>query len=170
MILSIAFGILIVGASLLVQTVVLPALGVSALAPHLVLAAIMAVGLTTGKLPGLAAGALTGLTMDLLFTPGLGFYALPLSVLGYWAGALDNWAPEAWGIPPLIIGIGYVGFKAYEAVVQVVAGRITGFTWAMAGRAGINLVMTMAVAFFLYIVCHLFYEHRRRIAQASSNW
>lgn len=169
MIASILFGALILALAMAVQTIVLPALGVTALAPNLVLAAVMVMGLCCGKLPGLFAGLIPGLLLDILLTSGIGLYALPLTLLGYWAGALDNWAPEAWGIPPIIVGIGYVAMKGYEAVVQLLSQQMSAFTWAMLGRAAVCLIMTMAVTFLLYIFCHLFYERRRR-RQTVINW
>ena len=77
MIASILFGALILALAMAVQTIVLPALGVTALAPNLVLAAVMVMGLCCGKLPGLFAGLIPGLLLDILLTSGIGFYALP---------------------------------------------------------------------------------------------
>lgn len=82
-----ALGIL---ANLLLETVFLPSYNIAGIRPDTVIAAVVCIGILRGSASAGAYGMVTGFLIDILYSPYMGYFALPYSLIGFTAGLFSQ--------------------------------------------------------------------------------
>jgi rod shape-determining protein MreD len=135
--------VLAVGIGFLVQTSVLPAVGLSSAIPVLY-AAVAVLGVTLGSRTGAIAGFGAGLMLDLTGAGVLGVGALTGSLLGAACGALTvyrwRWSGLLW-----VWMYTFLGCASYTVVNAVLSGRTPSidatWLWMLGGSAVASAVL-----------------------------
>jgi rod shape-determining protein MreD len=163
MIVDILFTAALMLLSFLCQTVLLPVLGVTSLAPYLVLASVVCVALLCGSYAGMAAGALAGCALDVFFCPAIGMTAIPLAAIGFMTGARSSrFRQENLIAPALYSLIGALVSDAFSMFLLYFTRNSAVMTGAVALRCLLSALMTGGAALPIYIVCYRVYMRGKR--------
>lgn len=153
-----------------IQTALLPVLGLTTLRPDLLLLVVVAVALHDGALTGLRVGFAAGLLTDLLVLQSpVGLAALIATTLGFAVGTLRPYlAPESVTAPLLVALVttllGTFGF----GVLVLLLGEDRGTPLALLqGAVGVALVSTLVAPVVLRVTDRLLVRVPRQGAAAD---
>ncbi|NLG37419.1 MAG: rod shape-determining protein MreD [Clostridiales bacterium] len=163
MILDMLFTVALMLISFLAQTVLLPALGVTSLAPHLVLASVVCVALLCGSYAGMTAGVLAGCALDVFFCPAIGMTAIPLAAIGFLAGVKSSRFHKENLIAPAILSVvGVLASDVFSMFLLYFTRSPAVITGAVAFRCFLSALMTGGAALPIYLVCYRVYTRGKR--------
>lgn len=147
----------------LAQTVVFPVLGITAVAPNLLIASAVSVALLCGPYVGMTAGALAGCVLDIFFSPGVGVTAMPLAAIGYLAGVKNTrFRPENVLAPAVIALLGHMGMDLFSLILLYLTRNPAALGGAVFLRGILSALMTGAVAVPAYLLCYRVYTRGNR--------
>ena len=152
----------------LIQTAVFPALGIRSIAPELLIPILVLTTLRASRICAALLAAVFGLLMDVLYTPGIGIYGLSyvLSVcMTTWLAGLLSDDNIFTFLCAVLCGLLTEGI--INTVVIFFARMPLEFTGVSLLRHLLNIALTEAAAFVLYLLLGLWYdkfEEKRRIA------
>jgi len=154
-----------------VQMAVFPAWGITAVAPRLVLPMIISVSLLCGPRAGGTAGLIVGIVWDAMFSPGLGFAALPLFVVGMVCFSLTKRFQTGNVVLPMLctmVGYFFMDFFAW-AIMYLMRqpASILGVVWL---RMLMSASITTLFAVAIHWVFHKFYGRQARQRPQSWMW
>jgi rod shape-determining protein MreD len=163
MIVDILFSIGMLLAAFLGQTVALPVLGITSLAPNLIVSVVTCIALLCGPYAGIAAGALAGCVEDVFFSPGVGMAAIPLAVIGFALGS-QSWRFRRENIvaPPVLAFLSHIAADLCALALLYFTRNQAAVTGAVALRCLLSAALTGGTALPVYFLCFRVYTRGKR--------
>lgn len=151
-------------AAFLLQTAVLPTLGVTSVAPDLIFAVLIPAAMLWQPIPTAFMGAAAGLLVDILFGHGIGLYAIAYLLAPWLAGMYGRQFFRENAFIPAGLAAAALVLRELATMVFVYLDRMPmTVTWAYAFRVLASALLTAG----LTIPFHLFFygdqlKHERR--------
>lgn len=134
-------------AAFFLQTAILPAIGISSVAPDLLFAVLIPASMLWLPIPTAFMGAAAGLLMDILFGHGIGMYSIFYLAAPWVAGAYCKQFYRENAFVPASIAGGAVVAREIFILIMMYLGRMTvGITWGLVLRVLACAVLTMGLA------------------------
>lgn len=152
-------------AAFLLQTAILPAFGVTSLAPDLIFAVLIPSAMLWRPIPVAFMGAALGIMVDILFGHGIGAYAIPYLLAPWLAGVYGKQFFRENAFLPAGIAAGAVLARELGLGLLIYLGRMPiALTWGIMLRMLGSAAMTMglAIPYHLVIYGSLLKHERRR--------
>lgn len=152
-------------AAFFIQTAVLPAFGVSSVAPDIIFAVLIPAAMLWEPIPTAFMGAAVGLMMDILFGHGIGMYSIPYLAAPWLAGVYVKQFFRENAFLPAGIAAGAVLARELLIALMIYLGRMEiAITWAIVFRMLGSALMTMglAIPYHLLFYGFLLKNERRR--------
>lgn len=151
-------------AAFLLQTAVLPAFGVTAVAPDLIFAVLIPAAMLWQPIPVAFMGAAVGIMVDILFGQGIGAYAIPYLLAPWLAGIYGKQFFRENAFLPAGIAAGSFVARELLLAVFIFLGRMPiTITWGIVFRILGSAAITMGLSIPYHL---LFYgsalKHERR--------
>jgi rod shape-determining protein MreD len=142
--------IFIILLSIILQSTVIPYFSLAGIYPDLVLAAVMVLSLWYGRLPGIWAGFLTGLLLDIWAPELLGLRALAMTITGALVGLFESSRVNTGPISQFFLFV--LGSSIHDTIVFISTTGTTDalfpFLWGEAApRAFFTAMFGMALIF-----------------------
>lgn len=137
----------------ILQTTVFKTLQIASVSPNLIVVLVAAIGFMRGKKEGMIIGFISGLFVDLYFSPVLGLYSLLYMLIGYINGLFKNeFFPEDIKLPMLLIALSDFACNLFVyAILFVFRGKFE-FFYYLINIIVPELVYTLVVSIVLYLV------------------
>jgi rod shape-determining protein MreD len=134
------------------QIAVLPAFGVTAVAPELILTALVCCAMFVRVGPVCVAAVMVGLLMDIQFGRGIGFYALPYLLSAWFAWfAGRRFNGENILLPIAVTAMVCVVQDIFSMLIIYIYGLSIHVSWAVLWRIGASAALSAASAALYYI-------------------
>lgn len=137
------------------QTTVIQEIAIGGVSPNLYIILLAAVSYRYGKLPGMAAGFLTGLMVDLVEGDVIGLYALIYMVIGYLLGFANKiYYQDDTTIPLFLVGASDFVFNFYVYVCAFLLRNRLHLMFYLRTIMLPELLYTVVLSIFLYRLIH----------------
>lgn len=162
-------GILTAGAllvCLLIQIAVFPALGIDSIAPDLVLVVLVPAAVLWKAEPVAFMGAAAGLLIDILFSRGIGLYAIPYLVFPWVIGRVGRqFFHENAVIPAVLAGVAFVLNQAITALIIYLGRMELAITLELVLRVLASALFTAGLTVVSYLLMFGFVNRRVKRSQ-----
>jgi rod shape-determining protein MreD len=149
----------------LLQTAVLPALGVMSVSPDLIFAVLIPAAMLWQPIPTAFMGAAAGLLMDILFGHGIGLYSIPYLIAPWLAGVYGRQFFRENAFIPSGLAAAAVILRELITMVFIYLARIPlSVTWGYVFRVAASALLTagLTIPYHLFFYGYLLKHERRK--------
>lgn len=137
----------------ILQITMFKALEIASVSPNLLVVLVAALGFMNGKREGIFIGFLSGLFVDLYFSPALGLYSFLYMLIGYFNGCFrKEFFPDDIKLPMVMIAISDFMLNIFIYGLMFLFRGDLRFGFYVANIMVPELVYTLVVSILLYLI------------------